>query len=235
LADRDYDRMALASGRDHLTRLWEIFLRIKSKIDALLFKLIESISKPIDMTTDYVTRVPSTFWRIVFFGLLFLYTIGLLVQAWSYSGDARLFPFLIGVPLSIMIVLYIGLVLSPRYSSAGGGVFDDITDEALSEADKGLDESGSAELTLRIQRELKMTLWIIGVLVMIYLIGFLNALGIFLFTFLYIYEKSFVRASTITVLSLAFIQVFFVNILTLPLWEGMVFSSFLIAKPQEWK
>lgn len=226
--------MALASSRYHLTKVWSRLLQLKSKADVVLFTLIAYISRPVDLISDYITRISSTYWKVAFFGLLLLYTIGLLVQARSYSADARLFPFLVGGPLALMIALYIGLVLSPWYSGRTSGVFDSITDEALSDAEANIDRSGPDESTLRVQRELKMTFWTVGVLFLTYLIGFLNTLAIFLFVFIYIYEQTLIRAVLVTVLSLAFVQVFFVDILSLPLWEGAVFSSLVFATPEGW-
>lgn len=223
--------MALADDSDHSTMVWSVLFQIKSVIDSIYFTLVSAIAKPIDMIAKYVTRVSSKYWKAAFFVVLLVYTVGLLIQAWSYSSDARLFPFLIGVPLILMIALYLVLTFSSRYSGSGSGVFDSITDEALSDDDGA---EGGDETTVRVQRELKMVLWIVSLLAVVYFFGFLNAFLLFLFFFVYTYEQSLLRATLITALSLAFVQIFFVEFLSLPLWEGALFNSVLLAAPRGW-
>ncbi|MFC6768281.1 tripartite tricarboxylate transporter TctB family protein [Natrinema soli] len=225
--------MAMVDYSDYSTMVWSVLFQIKSVIDSIYFTLVSAIAKPINMVAKYVTWVSSKYWRAAFFVVLLVYTVGLLIQARSYSSDARLFPFMIGVPLILMIILYLVLTFSSRYSGSGSGIFDSITDEALSDAgDEGAE--GSDETTVRVQRELKMVLWVVSLLTVVYFFGFLNAFLLFLFLFVYTYEQSLLRATLITTLSLAFVQIFFVEFLSLPLWEGALFNSVLLAAPRGW-
>lgn len=221
-----------SSSNSTYARVWNRLKRVKILTDKAIFTTIDYGSYPINKIAKITSDIPSKYFKASFFGLILLYTTALLVQAWSYSSDARLFPLLIGIPLIFMIIFNFGLMRSSRYSSEAGGIFDDITDEALSENEEESGRNIKEGVKFRLERELKMMLWIIGATVLAYFIGFLNAFAGFLFAFIYVYERGFIRAAIITILTLVFIRVFFIEILALPLWEGTLFSTMIVARPQ---
>ena len=182
----------------------------------------------IESVSQQISRISQDIWKTVFFGMLFAYTAVLVFASLGYTAAARLFPLIIGLPLLGMLLMNILLIHNPtKYTIRFGGLFDDISDEAMSEQMSNGDAGGS-DVATRIHREITMGLWILSVLVLIWLFGFLNAFLVFIFLFVYFYEGSLIRAGTVTVLSLIFIYALFIELLALPLPEGALLSSLLI-------
>lgn len=181
--------------------------------------------------SQQVSQVSFNQWKTVFFGVLFAYTALLVFESLGYSADARLFPLIIGVSLLGMLLVNIVLIHYPtQFSSESGGLFDSISEEI--KPDQTNEETEEPTAVVRIYREITMVLWIFGVFVLIWLIGFLNAFAVFIFSFIYVYEEDLIRAGGVSLLSLLFMYALFVELLSLPIWEGILLSGFVIAKPK---
>lgn len=193
------------------------------------------VNKTVGVIAKYIITVPSEHRKAAFFGVLFSYTGALVLKSLEYSPDARLFPLLVGITLLGLILLKFVLMVSPeKYSAGGGGLFDKASAEIMSNEEDDinqLDNQNSVSPEIRLQREFKMTMWIIGTLLLTWLIGFLNASVIFIFSFIYVHEGKIVKAGGLTVILVGFIYFFFIEVLSIPLWEGILLSILPIAKP----
>lgn len=194
--------------------------------------LKQKVSNSMRFISQYVSQISSERWEVVFLGILLAYAAALVFQAMSYSPDARLFPMLIGVPLLGMILVKILITHYPIRSISGTGGLVDRVSKEIEPNQTNEDDSEETASIVHIQRELTMTSWIVGVFILIWLLGFLNASAIFMFSFIYIYENSLIRAGGVTLLALIFIYGLFVELLSLPLWEGIILSSVLTLKPK---
>ena len=204
---------------------------VMAELSNIVLSIKQKINRITGVVSQQVSRIPQDTWKTIFFGVLFAYTAVLVFVSIGYTSAAGLFPLIIGLPLLGMLLVNMILIHNPtKYTSGSVGLFDNISDEALSEqvSDNDVEES---DVATRVHREITMTLWILGVLALIWLFGFLNAFLVFIFLFIYLHEGSLIRAGTVTVLSLIFIYALFIELLALPLPEGVLLGSLFVGRP----
>lgn len=163
-----------------------------------------------------ITDIDSRYWASLFFGLLFVY-VGLLVsQALGYASAPRLFPLIIGVPLLLLIVVQVVLlVFQEQLGIKSDDLFESI--QQLEDTTEETDEEAAVEQT---RQESKMIVLSVLSFVLIWLVGHMVALLVFVFGFIYLYERNLTRALLATALTFGFIYLLFVVILGASLYEG---------------
>lgn len=169
-----------------------------------------------DRAFQRITDVNSRYWASLFFGLLFVYVALLISEALGYSSAPRLFPMVIGVPLLLLIVVQVVLLLfQEQLGIESVDLFESI--QQLEETTEGSDDEAAVE---RARREFEMIVLSILSFVLIWLVGHMVALVVFVFGFIYLYERNLTRALLATALTFGFIYLLFVVILGASLYEG---------------
>lgn len=165
---------------------------------------------------DRLAVINGRYLAAVFFSVLLTYTLALVYESLAYSADARLFPLIVGIPLSIMIVgKILLLLLQERLNLQVAGFFEDIDNLNVSQTKK--EQSTAA----RYRREFSMVLWIGGLMSLIYLIGNLAAVPVFIFAFIFAYERALKRAVLAAIVTSILIYLLFVQVLNTTLWRGI--------------
>ena len=164
-----------------------------------------------------ISGVNGRYWAALFFGLIFLYVALLVVEAQGYSSDPRLFPLVVGVPLLLLIVGQIVLlVFGEQLGIESVDLFESI--QQL----EGADEETEMDPLERSRREFEMIVWSLLSFGVIWLFGHLVALVVFVFGFIYVYERSLKRALLATAVTFGFVYLLFVYILGASLWSGVL-------------
>lgn len=170
-----------------------------------------------------VRRLERRHWESLFFLVLLSYTVVLVARASQYGSQPRLFPLVIGVTLIALILVRITMLLSDRFSVAGGGMF-----ESLSGLTDDEEETQQRDTLARYRIELSMVGWVLALLALIWALGFQLALVVFVFAFVYVYERSAPRAVATAVLSYALIYLLFVQLLSVTLYEPNLLPDFIV-------
>ena len=171
-----------------------------------------------DRAFQKITHINSRYWASLFFGLLFVYVALLVSEALGYSSAPRLFPLVIGVPLLLLIVVQVVLLLfQEQLGIESVDLFESI--QQLEGTSEETDEETAVEQT---RREFEMVVLSIVSFVLIWLVGHMVALLVFVFGFIYLYERNIKRALIATALTFGFIYLLFVTILGASLYEGVL-------------
>ncbi|WP_144904730.1 tripartite tricarboxylate transporter TctB family protein [Halobellus captivus] len=168
----------------------------------------------IDPIFERLSSVDSRLWSGIFFGILGLYTLAVVLEARTYSSDARLFPLIVGVPFLGLVVLKLVLMAASGRLSLGSFEVIDLAD--------GMGETAAVDVTpaVRYRREFAMILWIVVLSALLWAFGFLFALLVFLFSFVLLYERKPIRAALVGVGTFSFVYVFFIRLLGANIYEG---------------
>lgn len=170
----------------------------------------------VDRGFERLTDVDGRYFATLFFLGLLAYTLALLSEALGYSSNARLFPLIVGVPLSILLVAKIVLLLlQDRLDLQVVGFFEDVGDMNVTSTREAVGRG------VRYRRELSMIAWIGGLALLIYFFGNLVAVPVFIFAFILSYERAPLRAAIVAVVTSVFIYLLFVWVLDATLWRGI--------------
>lgn len=173
---------------------------------------------------DHLADIDGRYLAAVFFSVLLTYTLALVYESFGYAWDARLFPLIVGIPLSIMILgKILLLLLNDRLDLQVVGFFEDVGDMNPSQKKKAQSRAS------RYRREFSMVLWIVGLVLLIYLIGNLAAVPLFIFAFILTYERNFRRAVLAAIVTSVFIYLLFIQVLDSTLWRGIYQISGAVA------
>lgn len=172
---------------------------------------------PVDRGFERLADVDGRYPATAFFLALLGYTLTLLFEARGYPADPRLFPVIVGVPLTLLLTAKILLLLlQDRIELQSVGLFEDLGELGVASID-GEDRRAS-----RYRRELSMIGWIGALGALIYLVGNLLAIPVFIFTFILAYERDVVRAAFVSAVTFGFVYLLFVEILGASLWRGVL-------------
>lgn len=164
-----------------------------------------------------ISGVDGRYWAALFFGLILAYVALLVTEALGYSSDPRLFPLVVGVPLLVLIAGQIVLlVFGDRFGIESVDLFENIQEL------EGSDEGSDMDPVERTRREFEMVVWSLLSFGVIWLFGHLVALVVFVFGFIYVYERSLKRALLATAVTFGFVYLLFVYILGASLWSGVL-------------
>jgi fatty acid desaturase len=164
-----------------------------------------------------------------FFGLL-IWLIYLLYTARGWPWVDKLFPYIVGIPTSILLFVQLAKIFFPEQyekvtpktntESATSNKETDKLQESYEEAtESGADKRPKTE---RDRYALYMIGWAIALPVLMYAIGFANALPLFVFGFGLHFYDDLIRPIVMTVVFSVLIYVFFVMIIEIQPWDGIL-------------
>ena len=146
------------------------------------------------------------------------------IPALGYSTRGKLFPLIVIVLLIVMLALKLLTIFSPKMAARVDIQGIEFTDQKSKDTS---DEDAIAEKwAAKWPKEMMMIFWLIFLLALVYLIGFLPMVPIFLFLFLKFQGKHSWSVSIITSLAvLAFVYGLFGIVLSVQFPESILFSN----------
>lgn len=139
---------------------------------------------------------------------------GMTVFSFSFTGGSRTLPLISGIFSSILLTFLIAMSFSPKLSSWYGRL----------ERKAGADEAVAVTAGER-KKELLIFTWFIGGVFLVYLLGFIIAIPLFLFLFLRFRAKeSWTMSLVLPFMITAVIYGTFVMVLKVPLEGGIFFQ-----------
>lgn len=165
---------------------------------------------------------------IGFLVLLLVFTLFVTVQSLSYEPNARQVPLLIAVPTLLLIVgkaLYVAF--EPQFWNESPEEPKAMSATDLDPADEEQFSNMQRQQTTPygLKETARMAIWPTTFVVLIYLLGFLVAVPVFIFLFMRLYGNArwhLALGSAVGVT--AVVYVVFLLILELELWSGIVFQ-----------
>ncbi|MFB6097342.1 MAG: tripartite tricarboxylate transporter TctB family protein [Haloferacaceae archaeon] len=183
------------------------------------------MSEVTDRSGHPIEGIEDRYWEALFFLVLLAYDLVLVYTATGYGEDPRLFPLLIGIPLAGLILVRVGmLVFADRFDFDSGGMFESVT------SDLDVEEGGEAPPSKLAQyrSELATIGWIAGFLVLVWALGFQISVVAFVFAYVLVYERDLKRAVLATAIAFGLVYLLFIELLSVPLYEGALLPEFLL-------
>lgn len=164
--------------------------------------------------------------EVIFVLVLLAFVIVTFFMALDYSYNGKLFPLIIIVTLAVMLILkIIGFVnpkIATRFDIHGINLPEQQSSSPHPKISTG-EKTPSADVP-KWMREVKMVFWMGFLLSLIYLLGFLFTVPLYLFLFLRFQGRHSWLVSSVTSLAvLAFVYALFGILLSVPFPEGLVF------------
>ena len=157
--------------------------------------------------------------ELVFTVCVAVYVLILAVLCFGYTAESRLFPFLVIVPTILFLVLRFVSIANPKLSEIlepDAGMIDIDKIQRLAMAAEKKEVAGKSN------SEIKVILWVIGLVLLTYLVGILPAIALFVFCFVKFYGKKKIAVTlAYTVVSWVFVYIIFVMILQTRLYMGI--------------
>lgn len=153
--------------------------------------------------------------------ILSLFVISVIVQAVNYEPRARQMPLLIAVPTAVLLFWRLYTIKTERYFDEDSSNTDvDVTeDEIVSDSTEVVSQEPEA---MDYPEVIRMVLWAAGLVALIYLFGYIMAIPIFTFLFLFVYgDIDPMRAGSVAAALTLTIYILFVVVLDLDLWQGV--------------
>ena len=169
--------------------------------------------------------VDGKWFTVGFYVFLLLWLAYLLWETQSYREfEDLLFPYIIGIPVGLLILLQLFIVqypdavdrLTPNHQAARaeGGELAQRFEAAA---------SGSTRPKAEKERyELVMMAWIIVLPFMMYYVGMGWTLLVYVFSFTWYFVRDVKLAATVTVVVTAFVYVLFIHFLGMIIWTGEI-------------
>lgn len=147
----------------------------------------------------------------------FLLLGGAVYSAFDFSSVARLMPLIVGIPTFVLAAAVLGMEIASQWTGkpkkAGG---------AMDGSRLGKDLSPQERRTM-MRREGSMVLWLIGLVVLIWLIGLLWSIPVFLALFLWLQGREPWRLIiSISLGTWAVVYLLFALILKMELYGGLI-------------
>ena len=146
----------------------------------------------------------------IFMAILLIIMLVMVFMAFKYSTGARVLPLLSGIAATAMM----GVIVLMAFSSRMASLYEKFeAKDILSKVMMSRDEK---------KREISVVAWFTGCTFIIYLLGFMVGIPVFLFLFLKIWGKESWVLSLVTAgVVLGVIYFSFVDILNVPLHKGI--------------
>lgn len=162
--------------------------------------------------------------EIIFSLFLLLMFLTSVIIAISYDRQTRMFPLIIGVPGLILCVILFSSYYIPTVSKRLTTIKQKEFFKANDKEEQEDDEKKKKEFKKVSLKELNITIWIIGLLIIIYILGFMITIPLFIFLFLKFREKENLIISILfSVSSWVVIYIMFILILKAQLYGGIFF------------
>ena len=160
--------------------------------------------------------------NMLFTVLLLVFILIVILTSLTYSPEARLIPLLIG---GVTLILGILVLISEFYPGLLKTLDVSLMDFAASGAAKEMGSEKPTEVQV-VKKVLNISIWLAGFLVLIYFIGFLISIGMFVLLFLKVYGKrSWVKTIIVSALTWGFIYGTFEMFIKVELFRGILFEA----------
>jgi len=160
--------------------------------------------------------------NILFTCLLLVFILIVILTSLTYSPQARLIPLLIG---GVTLILGILVLISEFYPGLLRTLDVSLMDFATSATPTETDSEKPTEMQV-VKKVLNISIWLASFLVLIYFIGFLISIGVFVLLFLKVYGKrSWVKTIIVSVLTWGFIYGTFEMFIKVELFRGILFEA----------
>lgn len=174
-------------------------------------------------------KVENRWYRLAFFTFLLVWLAYMMLSALPWNWADKLFPFIAGVPAILLVLLKIFKNLFPeRYAAlkpeAPKTPETDHEENRLEETYKELREESDVARPKneRIAYALRMGAWALVLPLLMYLIGFSNALPLYMLAFGYRFYGSVKMTVIISIVFTALMYGFFYTIIGIPVWDSVL-------------
>ena len=160
--------------------------------------------------------------RTLFTFGVFVVVLAFLVLSLNYQPRARLVPLIIAVPTLLLTLFQLSIDMIPAVSRRFS--FFQEYDLFGIDAGRAAEESRPAGNVFR--RELSFASWLLLLMALIYFLGYLVTIPLFLILFMrFRSSESWRMTLSITAVTWAFVYVVFIVIMGAPLHEGVVWKA----------
>jgi len=160
--------------------------------------------------------------NMLFTGLLLAFILVIILTSLTYSPKARLIPLIIGGGTLVLAIL---ALLSEFYPGLLRTLDVSLMDFAASGAaiEPGSEQPSGVKVAKRV---LNMSMWLAIFFVLIYLVGFLISIGVFVLLFLKVYGKiGWVKTIAVSAITWGFIYGTFEVFIKVELFRGILFGA----------
>ena len=158
--------------------------------------------------------------ELLFTSFIAAYVLALSVICFGYSAESRLFPFLVIIPTIVFLVLRFISIGNPELSKIlepETGLLD------IEKIQRFAKKKEKHELRENGRKELVMILWVVGLLLLTFLLGIMPAIALFVFLFVKFYGRKKIATSVAyTAVTWIFVYVIFVVVLQARLYGGIL-------------
>lgn len=175
---------------------------------------------------ERIASVSPRTYEAAFYLFFLVWLVYLMVTTLSWEWGDKLFPYMIGIPTGVIIVVQLVKVLYPE-------TYEDIMPDTITEDEDSaimsqlqerfggaLEDELVRDRSQRLGLGATMALWTIGLVVLMWFIGFANALVIWVFAFTVRFFESYRQAAIVTVVFFLGVYIFFIFILGIIPWDG---------------
>lgn len=179
-----------------------------------------------DAVGDRLASVDREWYQVVFYGFLLVWLVYLLLQTLDWEWGDKLFPYMVGVPTIILIGIRLFKVLDPeRYErwlpeSFKGDGESEVMSQLQERFGGALAEELVRDRSERLGVGFQMVIWTTALVVLMWFIGFANALIVWVFAFTIRFFGSVKQAVGVTAVFFLAVYLFFIFILGVIPWDG---------------
>jgi hypothetical protein len=167
-------------------------------------------------------------YELLLYGLLLVWVCWMMITARGWSWDDKLIPLFAGIPTIVFILAKLLVIVSPEtyagLSDIGGSSAESEAEDgsSIEDAYQSIRESdeGTRPRTEQYSYAIRMVGWAMALPLLMYLIGFANALLLFVFAFGLRFFNSIRDTVVVTVVFSAVMYLFFWQIIGLNPWLG---------------
>lgn len=186
---------------------------------------------PLSNVWERLSTIDKQWFELVFYGFLLVWLVALLVVAWEWSWDNKLIPYVAGIPTVLMLVVKLAKIIAPGWygrlvpefgAEPGSGATGESGVDELTQAYEEVSEESTAGRSgaERVAYGVRMTAWSMALPLLMYVLGFANALVLFTLAFGLRFYDSPRRAVVVTVVFSVLMYVFFYLLIGMQPWQG---------------
>ena len=144
-------------------------------------------------------------WNLLFSALLLVFLVVIDLYTFKYPAEARLFPWVVGLPATVLMFIH--------------------TIKEISRLRQGTEEHEDGSQAVGDKRAYVLIIaWMVGFLIMIYILGFLAAIPLFIFLYLKTHGLSWFRSLGLAAGLIIVIYLIFSLGMEMRLHPGIIFS-----------
>lgn len=193
---------------------------------------------PLSSVWERLSTVDKQWFELVFYAFLLVWVVALLVVAWEWSWDNKLIPYVTGIPTLLMLLVKIGKIVAPQWyerltpdfgsestaddKKANAEKPDEVNELTQAYEEVSDDSTTGRPHTERIAYGVRMTAWSMALPVLMYVLGFANALVLFTLAFGLRFYESPRRAVIVTLVFSVLMYLFFYLLIGMQPWQGTV-------------